>query len=175
MATKRDANKSVNVLDVFWDSWFNSYKTFYSFQDAAESKSIQMFEGQKDWIQSASDQLSRLEEDSKKVTSEWKSSFQDALNKAQNEYASQTFSEWSDKVEELGNKAQTLAFSPGKASLEMLSKSHAHLENTFKNAIDQQQQNRAEVIKAIESFVEQLKQTQTGLLKSFDSYNPIAK
>src|SRR6476661_6147932 len=131
--------KALNVIDVFWDGWFNSFKTFNSLQSGAEQKSLQAFESQKDWIQSTRDQLSQLEEESKKLTTEWKSNLQEVLNKAQVDFGTQNLTEWAEKFEEFGHKAEALAFSPSKATIELLSKSHAQLETTLKKAIEQQQ------------------------------------
>ena len=127
MAVKKEDEKIVNVIDVFWDGWFNSFKTFHSLQNGVEQKSLQALENQKEWIESLSNQFSQLETDSKKLTSEWKASLQDLLNKAQSEFGSQNLTEWTDKFEELGHKAEVLAFSPSKASFEMISKSAANV------------------------------------------------
>jgi flagellar biosynthesis chaperone FliJ len=172
MAVKKD-EKALNVIDVFWDSWFNSFKTFNSLQNGAEEKSLQAFESQKEWIQATRDQLTQLEEESKKLTSEWKSNLQEVLNKAQIDFGTQNLTEWTDKFEEIGHKAEALAFSPSKATIDLLSKSHAQLESALKKAIDQQQKNRAEVLNAIGGYVDQLKQTQNGVLKTFELYNPL--
>ena len=88
-------------------------------------------------------------------------------------HTAQNLTEWTDKFEEIGHKAETLAFSPSKVTFEMLSKSHAQLESTLRKAIDQQQKNRAEVLDAIGGYVDQLKQTQSGVLKTFELYNPL--
>jgi hypothetical protein len=176
MAVKKEDEKIVNVIDVFWDGWFNSFKTFHSLQNGVEQKPLQALENQKEWIESLRNQFSQIEADSKKLTSEWKASLQDLLNKAQSEFGGQNLTEWTDKFEELGQKAEDLAFSPSKASLEFLSKSHAQLESALKKALDQQQKNRAEVVNAIGGYFEQIKQAQNGVLKSFEAYNPfIAK
>lgn len=172
MAVKKD-EKALNVIDVFWDSWFNSFKTFNSLQNGAEEKSLQAFESQKEWIQATRDQLTQLEEESKKLTSEWKSNLQEVLSKAQIDFGTQNLTEWTDKFEEIGHKAEALAFSPSKATIDLLSKSHAQLESALKKAIDQQQKNRAEVLNAIGGYVDQLKQTQNGVLKTFELYNPL--
>jgi phage-related protein len=172
MAVKKD-EKALNVIDVFWDGWFNSFKTFNSLQDGAEQKSLQAFESQKEWIQATRDQLTQLEEESKKLTSEWKSNLQEVLNKAQIDFGTQNLTEWTDKFEEIGHKAEALAFSPSKATIDLLTKSHAQLESALKKAIDQQQKNRAEVLNAIGGYVDQLKQTQNGVLKTFELYNPL--
>jgi phage-related protein len=169
---KVNDEKVINVIDVFWDSWFNSFKTFQSFQNGVEEKSLQAFESQKEWIQSTRDQLTKLEEESKKLTSEWKANLQEVLKKAQVDFGAPNLAEWTDKFEEIGHKAEALAFSPSKATVEVLSKSQAQLESALRNAIEQQQKTRTEVLNAIGGYVDQLKQTQNGVLKTFEVYNP---
>jgi hypothetical protein len=44
MAVAKKEEKVINVVDVFWDGWFNSFKTFQSFQKDVEEKSLQVFE-----------------------------------------------------------------------------------------------------------------------------------
>ena len=173
MALKKEDEKFVNVVDVFWDGWFNSFKTFNSLQNGVEQNSLQALENKKEWIESLRNQFSQLEADSKKLTSEWKASLQDLLNKSQSEFGGQNLTEWTDKFEELGHKAVALGFSPSKASYELLSKSHAQLESVLKKALDQQQKNRAEFLNAIGDYSEQIKQAQNGVLKSFEAYNPL--
>lgn len=173
MAPIKKDEKFVNVIDVFWDGWFNSYKTFHSLQDGVEQKSLQAFESQKEWIQTTREQLNQLEEESKKLTTVWKANLQEVLKNVQPDYGTQNLAEWTDKFEEAGHKAETLAFSSSKATIEMLSKSHAQLESALKKAIDQQQKNRSEVLNALGGYVDQLKETQNGVLKNFELYNPL--
>jgi phage-related protein len=173
MAPVKKDEKYLNVIDVFWDGWFNSFKTFHSLQDGVEQKSLQAFESQKEWIQSTREQLNQLEEESKKLTSEWKANFQEVLKKAQTDFGAPNLTDWTERVVEAGNKAETLAYSPSKATIDMLSKSHEQLEIALRKAIDQQQKNRAEVLNAIGGYVDQLKQTQNGVLKTFEFYNPL--
>lgn len=170
MAPVKKDEKIVNVIDVFWDGWFNSFKTFQSLQSGMSQKSLEFFESQKDLIKSTLEQLSQLEEETKKLTTDWKANFQEVLKKAQIDFG---VSELTDKIEEAGHKAETFAFSPSKATVELLSKSHAQIESALKKAIDQQQKNRAEVLDTIGGYVDQLKQTQNGVLQSIESYNPL--
>ncbi|PAQ16590.1 hypothetical protein CD798_00440 [Bacillaceae bacterium SAOS 7] len=167
VTNKKETNKSIDVIDVFWDGWFNGFKTFYSSQDGLEQRTLQVFERQKDWINSSRAQISKLEENSKKLSSEWKSNMMNS-SWNQQELGGKNLAEWVDQLEEISYTTQELAMSPGKASIEMLSKSQAHLEETYKNALEAQQQNRAEVLKACEDLINQLKQTQKGMLQSFE-------
>lgn len=173
MASKKEETKLVNVLDVFWDGWFNSYRTFHTIQNGVEEKSLQAFESQKEWIKSTGDTIAKLEEDSKRLTTEWISNLQDVFSKAQIDLGYQQTAEWTERFEEFGHKAQSLAFSPSRGSLEVAEKTLSQLEETFKNVIDQQQKNREEVLKAVEGFVDQLKQSQASATKSLEQYNPL--
>lgn len=173
MAAKKEDNKLVNVMDVFWDGWFNSYRTFHTIQNGVEEKSLQAFENQKEWIKTTGETLAKMEEDSKRLTTEWISNLHDVFNKAHLDLGYQNGADWTERIEEFGHKAQTLAFSPSKGSLEVAEKTIAQLEETFKNVIDQQQKNREEVLKAVEGFVGQLKQSQASATKSIELYNPL--
>jgi hypothetical protein len=173
MAVAKKEEQVVNVIDVFWDGWFNSFKTFQSFQKEVEEKSLQVFESQKELVQAASNQLTQLEEESKKLTTELKSNVQEVLKNALSVIGAENLLEITDKFEEAGKKVESLAFNPSKATIEVLSKSHAQLEKALKEAIAQQQKNRAEVLNAIGGYVDQLKETQNGVLKSFDLSNAL--
>jgi GTPase involved in cell partitioning and DNA repair len=173
MAVAKKDEKVLNVVDVFWDGWFNSFKTFQSFQKEVEEKSLQVFESQKELVQAASKQLSQLEEESKKLTTELTTNVQQVLKNALSVIGADNLLEITDKFEEVGKKAETVAFSPSKATIDVLSKSHAQIEKALKDAIAQQQKNRAEVLNAIGGYVDQLKETQNGVLKTFELNNAL--
>lgn len=173
MAPVKKDEKLLNVIDVFWDGWFNSFKTFQSLQNGMSQKSLEFFESQKELIKSTLEQLSQLESETKKLTTDWKDNLQEVLKESQLDFGANNLTEWTDKFEEVGHKAESLAFSPSKTTVEMISKSHAQLESALKKAIDQQQKNRAEVLDTIEDYVDQLKQTQNGVLQSIEVYNPL--
>ncbi|MFB6469236.1 hypothetical protein ACE38V_21110 [Cytobacillus sp. Hz8] len=163
-ATSSAASSSVSAVDVFWDGWFNSFKLFQSIQDGVEEKALQTFTNQKEWIQSTSEQFEKAQDESKKWATEWKSNFKEALSKTPKPISTPDYAEWTEKVEEIGDKAQALFFSPGKSSLDLLSKTHAQVEKTIKDAIEQQQKNRVEVLTALDSYVDQIKQIQNSFL-----------
>ncbi|MDR7002256.1 hypothetical protein [Neobacillus niacini] len=153
--------KVTNVIDVFWGGFLNSIKIFQSLQNRVEEKSLEAFEGQLELIETTLEQLIKFEEESKKLTAEWKANLQEVLTGYGN------LTEWTDKFEE------ALAFSPSKKTFEALSESHAQLESALKEAIGQRQKNRAEVLDAIGENVDQLKQIQNNVLKTLKLNNPL--
>jgi phage-related protein len=158
--------KVTNVIDVFWDVFFNSFKTFQSFQNGLEEKSLEAFEKQLELFDTTLEQLIKFEKESKKLTSEWKAKLQEVLNNTLPDYGVQKLTEWTDKFEEFEQKVESLAFNPSKKTFEALSETQTQLEAALKEVIQQRQQNRAEVLDVIGQYVDQLKQTQNDLLNT---------
>jgi hypothetical protein len=173
MAVAKTDEKGINVIDVFWDGWFNSFKTFQSFQKGIEEKSLQAFESQKELFQATHEQLAKFEEESKKLTAEWNANLQEVLKKSLPDFALQNLTEWTNKFEEVEQKVEALAFNPSQKTIDALSKSQAQLETALREAIEQQQNNRAEVVNAIGGYVDQLKETQNSVLKPFELNNAL--
>lgn len=174
VSTEKAVEEKVsNVIDVFLDGWFNSFKTFQSFQDGVEQKSLKAFESQKEWIQASREQLTQLEEESKKLATEFKANLQGVIKKVETDFGAQNLTEWSNKFEEVETKVEQLAFSPSKATFELLTKANQQVETALKNALDQQQKNRAEVLNVLGEYINQFKETQNGVINSFEFYKPL--
>lgn len=160
MAAVKNEEKVTNVIDVFWDGFLNSFKTFQSIQNGVEEKSLEAFESQLELVEKTTlEQLIKFEEESKKLIAEWKANLQEVLNNALTGYGVQNLTEWTDKFEEVEQKVEAVAFSPSKKTFEAFFESQAQLESALKDAIGQRQQKRAEVLDAIGEYVDQLKQT----------------
>jgi hypothetical protein len=183
MATKKEEVKVIeeevvvekvsNVIDLFWDVFFKGFKTFQSFQNEIEEKSLEAFERQFELFDTTLEQLIKFEQESKKLTAEWKANLQQTLNNTLSGYGAEKLTEWTEKFEEFEQKVETLAFNPSKKTFAALSESQAQLELALKEVIDQRQHNRAEVLDVIGEYVDQLKQTQNELLKTLKLNNTL--
>jgi hypothetical protein len=162
-----------NVIDLFWDGLFKGFKTFQSFQNEIEEKSLEAFERQFELFDNTFEQLVKFEQESKKLTAEWKTNLQEVLNNTLPGYGVQNVTEWTDKFEEFEQKVESLAFNPSKKTFSALSESQAQLESALKEVIEQRQQNRAEVLDVIGQYVDQLKQTQNDFLKTLKLDNTL--
>ena len=163
MSTVTKETNATNVFNIF-NVWGNNVKVL----ERIEEQSLQVIDKQKEWINSTSQQLNEFENYSKKVTTEWKNNVEEGLAKNPKIYGEGNFTEWVNKLEEIGHISQKLAFSPAKSSLEILAKSHANFESLYLNALDQQQKSRDQFFKPFESANEQLKQSQEKLFKPFE-------
>lgn len=158
MAKNNDVGQSaVNGAELIWDSWLNSFKSLQGFQNEIEEKSLQVFEQQKDLLNSTREALNNLEQKSKQLTDEFKGHF------AATEQP-EPIANWVNAVEEATEKAQTSIWKPGYAMMDLFSKSQKQFEEASKEAVKQQQKSRAEALEKIEEIAEQMKQQQKEIL-----------
>lgn len=163
MATATKAKKETNAFN-FFNVWDSNAKVL----ERIEEQSLQVLDKQKEWIDTANNQVTELEAYSKKVTTNWKNNVLEEATKNPKVFGEANFTEWVNKLEEISHISQNIAFSPAKASLDIFAKSHANFESFFVNALDQQQKNRSAFFKPFENASEQVKQAQENFLKSFD-------
>ncbi|RLL46593.1 hypothetical protein D8M04_05135 [Oceanobacillus piezotolerans] len=164
MAERKGSNKSANeqMVDSIWGFWLNPGEIF----ENVEFQALRNIENQKKWINGTRDQYTQLEDNTKKLATDWKTSAASFLAN-NNAYAEGDYQEWLNKLEEVGHKSYTIAFLPGKTTLDILSKSTDQLEEATVKAIVQNKKTREEATKVFEGFVEQWKQTQKGMLEFF--------
>ncbi|WP_332631863.1 hypothetical protein [Halalkalibacter flavus] len=168
MVAKKETNNSNSGFVKDWWSQFNFIEEF-------EARTLQAFDSQKEWIEGTKEQLNQFEENSKKMTTEWKTSTQSLLENYNSAFGVQNYQEWLNKLEDISHKSQSIATLPSKASLELLSKSNEQLQDAFANAIAQNQKMREKSTNAFEGVFEQWKQTQPQMFKFFDFYATNAK
>jgi hypothetical protein len=164
MAVKKEDLKAANVVDVFFKGWLNQLRLL----EDIEQRSLQVIKSQKEWIQGTREQFNQFEENSKKLTTDWKVNVEEFVAKGQKEVGGQNFSELLNKIEDIGHKSQTIAFLPGKASFDILLNSRDQFEKTYIDALEQQKKAREELTKVYEESLEQLKQSQFSLFKPFE-------
>lgn len=167
MTKKRTENQqTLDAVDSIWDGWLNSFKTLQGFQTEIDEKSLQAIDNHKEMLNSTRGILSKIEEEANKKTEELKTSLQNTMNTIGKEQVGSAVSIWMNQIEDINNSVQALSWAPNKAMLDLFSQSQDQFQTSVKEALDQQQQARSEVLKTIEKLTEQMKQTQKGLLPS---------
>lgn len=158
---KEQVAKSVDIL---WDGWVNSLKSFQQLQDEVEKKTLQAFNYQKEIIDTTSSALHSIEEESKKATKEWQERVQNTLNEINNNGQLEQVSKWFESVQEITERAQDLAWKPSNTAFDVFTNTQSQWENTVKSALEQQKQEREETLKKLEELAEQLRDTHKRLL-----------
>lgn len=157
---KEQTEKSV---DLVWDGLLNGLKTWQQFQNEVGEKTLQSFTYQKDLIESTVSTISTIEEESKKATKEILDNVQNSVKEVFSNEQYEQFSKWLTNVQEITDKSQELVSIPSHSILDTVVQTNNLLESTVKDALEEQKQQRLEVIEKIEELADQLKQTQKGL------------
>ena len=150
MAAKKDEAKTTNVLEGFWES--------SDLLEKAEQNYLKLLESQKQWIETANDQVIQWEDNAKKLTTDWKNLVQDGITNTTKIPLDSNSLTWFNHLEEITHKSQSLSFIPAKTSLELLSQTHTNLSTLYTDTIKQQQKNRTELYKPFEDALNQWKQ-----------------
>lgn len=151
-------------VDFLWDGFLNSFRTFQLFQDDVEKKTLQTFNYQKEVLDSTVSAFSSIEEESKKASKEWQEKVQSSFSEISNIEQFEQVTKWFESVREITEKAQSLAWKPSNAILELFTESQNQWEATVKKALELQKQERVETLNKIEELTEQLKETHKKLL-----------
>lgn len=160
----KDENLAFKEVDSLWDGWLNSFKTLQTNQNDLEQKSLQAFEKQKELLDKTRETLVGMEDETTKITGQWKENLKKTVKLDEAENAAPIVSNWVNQVEEFNDRVQTLSWTPSKVMLDIFSQSQNQLESNVKMALDQQQTNRNDALTAISELTEQMKQTHKSLL-----------
>lgn len=152
--------KVVKSVDFIWDGLLNNLKTWQQFQTEIGEKTLQSFTYQKDFIESTVTTINSLEEESKKATKEILENVQSSVKEAFSNEQFEQFSKWLTSVQEITDKSKELVSIPSHSILDILIQTNNHLESTVKTELEEQKQQRLEVIDKIEELAAQLKKAQ---------------
>ena len=161
--------ESKTGVDLIWNDWLNSFQTLDVLQNEVEEKSLQAFEKQKELLDATRKALGKIEEESDKMTAEWKRNLQTTAVATQKSQIDPMSSNWLNLFEDVNEKVQTLTWNPSRAMLDLYSQSQDQLESNYKKALEQQQIGRQEALKSIETITEQMKQAHKSLLSTIGS------
>jgi seryl-tRNA synthetase len=156
--------QSMNAVDSIWDGWLNSFRTLQGLQNEMAEKSLQAVENQKEFMNTTRGALKKMEEEESKIKEEWKTSLQSTMNTVDNNQGNPLVSTWMNQIEEINNSVQALSWTPSKIMLDLFTQSQNQFESNIKEALDQQQKGRSEVLKTVEQLTEKMKQTHKELL-----------
>lgn len=160
MATEQLAKS----IDFIWDGWLNSFKVAQQVQDELESKTVQAFTYQKAVVDSTVSAVRSLEQQSNQMASDWKDKTQQTLKELNTNGQLDQLNKWLDNVQDITDKVQEIAWKPNQLIIDLFTQSQEQFENSVKNVLDFQKQEREETLKKITELTEQLKQAQKELL-----------
>ena len=156
--------QSLNPVDLLWDGWVNSFKTLQGFQTEIDVKSLQAVDNQKGILNSTRGMVSKIEEEASKKTEELNASLQHTINTIEKDQVGSPVSTWLNQIGDINNSVQALSWTPTKVMMDLVTHSQNQFESSVRKTLNQQQQVRSEVLKSVEKFTEQMKQTHKELI-----------
>ncbi|MFD3447492.1 polyhydroxyalkanoic acid inclusion protein PhaP [Microbacteriaceae bacterium 4G12] len=160
--------KSYELVDAFWKNWFQSISTLSSTGKQMEQLTLETLKQQQDSLHKMAEGMETMEQEMKQHFSQLNSQYTDYMKQiAGNQVASQ-MEEWQEKWNELSQQMQQYSLSPTKTSLSLLSQASGQFEETIKQLISQNQQQREDIQKQLENFSQDIKTMQLDLVQKFE-------
>jgi hypothetical protein len=149
------------------DSLMNSLQMIYASQKEVENLSLQAFGYQKEVLEKATGDMSRIEQEQKKLVGELREVAKQNIQTIYGEEASGSFEKWNEHYDEVISSVQQLTVTPFNEGLNFLNQSQEQFQESVKKSIDQQQNFR-------NNFINQIKTSQKGFFDLIDSNTKMA-
>ncbi|WP_028402674.1 polyhydroxyalkanoic acid inclusion protein PhaP [Ectobacillus panaciterrae] len=160
--------KTYEIVEAFWNNWSHSLSLLTSVGKQMEDFTIETVKQQQEAFYKMTEGLEAMEQEMKQYTSQMSTQYTDYMKQfAGTQFASQ-IDEWQEKWNELSQQMEHISSSPAKSSLSLLSQTSGQFEDVMKQWLSQQQQQREDVQKQMEDFLQGLRATQLDLVKKFE-------
>jgi hypothetical protein len=163
----QDNNQDANSGDSLMKSLTNSLQMIYPSQKGVENVSLQAFGYQKEVLEKVTGDISRIEQEQKKLVGELREVAKQNIQTIYGEEASVSFDKWNEQYDEVSNRVQELTVTPFKEGLTILNQSQEQFQESVKKGIGQQQ-NLSNI------FINQIKNSQKGFIDLIESNTKMA-
>jgi hypothetical protein len=163
----QDNNQDANSGDSLMKSLTNSLQMIYPSQKGVENVSLQAFGYQKEVLEKVTEDISRIEQEQKKLVGELREVAKQNIQTIYGEEASVSFDKWNEQYDEVSNRVQELTVTPFKEGLTILNQSQEQFQESVKKGIGQQQ-NLSNI------FINQIKNSQKGFIDLIESNTKMA-
>jgi DNA repair exonuclease SbcCD ATPase subunit len=167
--TQSNDQNDFNFIDSFWDSWKSGLNFVNDSQKEVENLTLQAFEHQKEAWEKVTGNIDRIEEEQKRLMKELRQYVKQNIQNVSGEESSKSFEQSDGLFDEVISRVQQLTSTPIKANINVLSQSQQQFQESIKTVIANQQKNRDELKPVLESFINQVKPTQKGVLNAFEN------
>lgn len=161
-------NKPYEMVESFWSNWSHSLSLLTSAGKQMEQFTLETMKQQQEAFHKLTEGMEAMEQDIKQYASQMSTQYTDYMKQLTGGQFSAQIDEWQEKWNDLSQQMQQASVSPAKASLSALSQTSGQFEETLKQFISQHQQQREEVQKQMENFLQELKSMQLDLVKKVE-------
>lgn len=163
-------SKQFELIDGLWKQWANSFSLLSSAGKQMEQITLDTMKQQQETWQKMTENMEILEQEMKQHFSQMSSQYADYVKQMAGSQLGAQIEEWQQKWNELTSQLQQMTTAPVKSSFSLLSQTSEQLEETMKQFAAQNQSQREEVQKQMESFLQEIKAVQFDLAKKFEEH-----
>lgn len=163
-ATKTEA---VNISESLLNTWSDSLDRVCTAQKELEDLLLQVFENQKDSWSKLNGDITRIQDEQKKLIEDLREQTKVNLQKAFGQSASKVFDQLNAQFDEVSTRVQELAVKPYTEGINLINQSQEQLQESLKNSFEQQQKVR-------EDITSQIKSTQKMYFDLYEANSKIA-
>lgn len=160
--------KPYEMVDAFWKNWSNSLSLFTSAGKQLEELTLETMKQQQEALNKLTEGMDEFEKEIQQFNNQVNNQYAGYMKQFAGNSLNKQIDEWQSKWTELSNQMHQLTVSPSKASLSLLTQTSGQFEEAVRQLIAQQQSQREEVQKQMESFLEEFKSMQLDLVKKFE-------
>ena len=159
--------ETANVGDSLFNSWSNSVDLVYTSRKEVEALLLQALETQKETWEKVANDLTKIEDEQKKLIEDLRVSIKENIQKVFGTSASDAYEQWNAQFDDVNNRVQQLTATPYKEGLNLLNQSQEQFQQSVKNGFEQQEKIR-------EDLSVQIKTTQKLFVDLYETNTKVA-
>ncbi|MFX3623022.1 MAG: polyhydroxyalkanoic acid inclusion protein PhaP [Ectobacillus sp.] len=160
--------KPYEMVDTFWKNWSHSLSLLTSASKQMEQLTIETMKQQQDAFHKMTEGVEMMEQEMQQYLSQISTQYADYMKQFSGGQFGSQIEDWQNKWNELSQQIQHISLSPTKTSLSLLLQTSGQFEEVMKQVVAQQQQQREEIQKQMESFLSELRAVQLDLIKKVE-------
>lgn len=167
-ATLQNKNQETTIVnDSLFNNWSNSVDLVYTSRKEVEALLLQALENQKETWEKVTSDLTKIEDEQKKLIEDIRVSVKENIQKVFGTSAGDAYEQWNTHFDDINNRIQQLTATPFKESLNVLNQSQEQFQQTVKNGFEQQEKIR-------EDLSVQIKTTQKLFVDLYETNTKVA-
>jgi hypothetical protein len=167
MATATNTQSATNLSESLLNTWADSLDRVCIAQKELENLLLQLLENQKESVGKLNGDITRIQEEQKKLIEDLREQTKTNLQKTFGQSASKVFDQFNTQLDEVSSRVQELTVKPYTESVNLINQSQEQFQQSFKDGLETQQKVR-------EDITSQIKSTQKMYFDLYEANSKIA-
>lgn len=151
MAQQTKNQETVGLTDSLFSAWNTSLERALNARKEADALILQALESQKETFEKATTDLSKIEDEQKKLVEDLRESIIANIEKTFGQTAKKAYEQYLGQFDEVSNRLQQLSATPYKEAVNLLNQSYEQFQASVKSGIEQQGKYYDELANTVKS------------------------